>query len=170
MAPRTSSRSIRTRRPSGNRSAQLGRASRRTSRYSVSGSAHSAQAHATGQGIDWFQQKNRGHHMLSEVRIAPSILSADFLKLGSELESIKTADYIHFDVMDGMFVPNLSFGPGILSQVKKATDLPVDVHLMIPSVFGIVWNEGGAILFIGRNVNVIISRVYDVRKDSQNSC
>lgn len=69
--------------------------------------------------------------MLSEVRIAPSILSADFLKLGSELESIKTADYIHFDVMDGMFVPNLSFGPGILSQVKKATDLPVDVHLMI---------------------------------------
>jgi ribulose-phosphate 3-epimerase len=69
--------------------------------------------------------------MLSEVRIAPSILSADFLNLGSELESIKTADYIHFDVMDGMFVPNLSFGPGILSQVKKATDLPVDVHLMI---------------------------------------
>lgn len=69
--------------------------------------------------------------MLSEVRIAPSILSADFLKLGSELESIKTADYIHFDVMDGLFVPNLSFGPGILSQVKKATDLPVDVHLMI---------------------------------------
>lgn len=69
--------------------------------------------------------------MLTDVRIAPSILAADHLNLGSQLQSIKTADYVHFDVMDGVFVPNLSFGPGLLSEVKKATDVPVDVHLMI---------------------------------------
>ncbi len=69
--------------------------------------------------------------MLADVRIAPSILSANMLKLQEDLDSIKTADYIHFDVMDGVFVPNLTFGPGILAQVKEATDLPVDVHLMI---------------------------------------
>lgn len=69
--------------------------------------------------------------MLSDVRIAPSILSADLMCLGDELESIKSADYIHFDVMDGVFVPNLSFGPALLSQVKAASDLPVDAHLMV---------------------------------------
>ena len=69
--------------------------------------------------------------MLSDVRIAPSILSADLMCLGEELDSIKSADYIHFDVMDGVFVPNLTFGPTLLSQVKAASDLPVDAHLMI---------------------------------------
>ena len=69
--------------------------------------------------------------MLADVRIAPSILAANQLALGEELASIKTADYIHFDVMDGVFVPNLTFGPGLLAQVKEASDLPVDVHLMI---------------------------------------
>ena len=69
--------------------------------------------------------------MLQDVRIAPSILAADLLDLRHEIESIQTADYVHFDVMDGVFVPNLTFGPGILEQVKQCTDLPVDVHLMI---------------------------------------
>ena len=75
--------------------------------------------------------KRIGDDMLTDVRIAPSILAADYLNLGSELEKIKTADYVHFDVMDGVFVPNLSFGPGLLAEVKKATSVPVDVHLMI---------------------------------------
>ena len=69
--------------------------------------------------------------MLSDVRIAPSILAADQLRLAEQIELIKTADYIHFDVMDGVFVPNLTFGPGLLAQLKEETDLPIDVHLMI---------------------------------------
>ena len=52
--------------------------------------------------------------MTHEVRIAPSLLSADFMKLGEDIDAISTADYIHFDVMDGHFVPNLSFGLPIL--------------------------------------------------------
>ncbi len=70
--------------------------------------------------------------MLNEdVRIAPSILSADFTQLGSDLDSISNADFVHYDVMDGHFVPNLSFGVEILRQVKAATQVPVDVHLMV---------------------------------------
>ena len=67
----------------------------------------------------------------TSVRIAPSILSANFLDLGAELDAISTADFVHFDVMDGNFVPNLSFGIPVLKQVKPATDLVVDAHLMI---------------------------------------
>lgn len=69
--------------------------------------------------------------MLSEALVAPSILSIDYLNIGSELEKIKNADFVHFDVMDGVFVPNLSFGPPILKAIKRATNLPLDVHLMI---------------------------------------
>jgi len=69
--------------------------------------------------------------MNRDVRIAPSILAADPLRLGEQLEAISSADYVHFDVMDGVFVPNLTFGPGLLAKVKEATNVPVDVHLMI---------------------------------------
>jgi ribulose-phosphate 3-epimerase len=68
------------------------------------------------------------------VKIAPSILAADFSKLGSEIESVNSAaDYIHFDVMDGIFVHNISFGFPILDSVRKVTDKILDVHLMIAS-------------------------------------
>ncbi len=65
--------------------------------------------------------------------IAPSILSADFTKLGEEIKAIEAAgaDLIHFDVMDGHFVPNLTVGPMILSQVRQITKLPIDAHLMV---------------------------------------
>lgn len=69
--------------------------------------------------------------MLSDVRIAPSILAADQLRLAEQLDAISSADYIHFDVMDGIFVPNLSFGPELLRQIKAYSDVPADVHLMI---------------------------------------
>ena len=65
--------------------------------------------------------------------IAPSILSADFSKLGDEIKAVEDAgvDWIHADVMDGHFVPNITIGPLIVEAVKRVTDLPIDVHLMI---------------------------------------
>ena len=65
--------------------------------------------------------------------IAPSILSADFSKLGDEIRHVEAAgaDWIHVDVMDGHFVPNITIGPLIVEAVKRVTDLPIDVHLMI---------------------------------------
>jgi len=65
--------------------------------------------------------------------IAPSILSADFSKLGEEIKAVESAgaDWIHVDVMDGHFVPNITIGPLIVKAVKRSTPLPIDVHLMI---------------------------------------
>lgn len=65
--------------------------------------------------------------------IAPSVLSADFLNLGREVQQLNAAgvDMIHYDVMDGNFVPEVSYGEGILRAVKKNTSIPVDVHLMV---------------------------------------
>jgi len=63
--------------------------------------------------------------------IAPSILTADFNQLEAEIQSIKTADYLHLDVMDGHFVPNISFGPHVLGGLKKISSIPLDTHLMI---------------------------------------
>ncbi len=70
---------------------------------------------------------------MSKVKIAPSILSADFAKLGAEVEALDKAgaDYIHVDVMDGHFVPNLTIGPCVVEAIRKHTDKPLDVHLMI---------------------------------------
>ena len=65
------------------------------------------------------------------IKIAPSILSADFTRLGTELDSVASADLIHFDVMDGQFVPNISFGMPVLKDVRRYTDAFLDVHLMI---------------------------------------
>ena len=68
-----------------------------------------------------------------EPRIAPSILSADFNRLGEELAAIEAAgaDWVHVDVMDGHFVPNITIGPLVVEAVKRSTRLPLDVHLMI---------------------------------------
>lgn len=67
------------------------------------------------------------------TKIAPSILSADFAKLGEEIKDVEKggADYIHVDVMDGHFVPNITIGPLIVDAIRPVTDLPLDVHLMI---------------------------------------
>ena len=65
------------------------------------------------------------------VKIAPSLLSADFGCLKDELAAISKADWLHYDVMDGHFVPNISFGYSVLKDVSKVTDLYLDVHLMI---------------------------------------
>jgi ribulose-phosphate 3-epimerase len=67
------------------------------------------------------------------VRIAPSILAADFGRLAAEIQAVERAgaDWIHVDVMDGHFVPNLTIGPPVVRAVRRATELPLDVHLMI---------------------------------------
>lgn len=70
---------------------------------------------------------------MTTVKVAPSILSADFGRLADEVKAIERAgaDYVHVDVMDGRFVPNLTIGPVVIEAVKRATSLPLDVHLMI---------------------------------------
>ncbi len=71
--------------------------------------------------------------MPTRVKIAPSILSADFARLGDEVRAVEAAgaDYLHLDVMDGRFVPNITIGPVVVEAVRKSTHLPLDVHLMI---------------------------------------
>ena len=80
--------------------------------------------------------------------IAPSILSADFARLGDEIKAVETAgaDWIHVDVMDGHFVPNITIGPLIVEAVRPVTSLPIDVHLMIenPDTYIPAFAEAGA--------------------------
>jgi ribulose-phosphate 3-epimerase len=82
------------------------------------------------------------------LRLAPSILSADFADLGAEIRAMAAAgaDYVHVDVMDGHFVPNLTIGPGVVRALRPHTQLPFDVHLMISPVDGFVqaFAEAGA--------------------------
>ena len=65
------------------------------------------------------------------IKIAPSILSADFANLEQDIQKIASADYVHVDVMDGVFVPNITIGIPVVKSIRPATSLPLDVHLMI---------------------------------------
>jgi len=70
---------------------------------------------------------------VGSIKIAPSILSADFSRLADEIQAVQRAgaDWLHLDVMDGHYVPNITIGPIVVEWIRKATDLPLDVHLMI---------------------------------------
>ena len=83
---------------------------------------------------------------MSSIKIAPSILSADFSKLGSEIKDLEKAgaDLIHIDVMDGHFVPNITIGPEVIHKLRKYSSLPFDVHLMISPVHDFIKNFAGA--------------------------
>lgn len=84
------------------------------------------------------------------VKIAPSLLSANFACLKQEIDKIEAAEWIHYDVMDGHFVPNISFGYSILKDISKVTDKYLDVHLMISDPFKYVDN------FIASNASLIV--------------
>jgi len=75
--------------------------------------------------------------MSNKIKIAPSILSADFSKLGEEIKNVVKAgaDWIHIDVMDGVFVPNITIGPCVIRSVRNMTNIPLDVHLMIENPY-----------------------------------
>ena len=85
---------------------------------------------------------------MSSIKISPSILSADFSELGKEINNLEKAgaDFIHIDVMDGHFVPNITIGPDVVRKLRKHTSLPFDVHLMISPVDHFIKNfaEAGA--------------------------
>ena len=85
---------------------------------------------------------------MTDIKISPSILSADFSKLGKEIQDLEKAkaDLIHIDVMDGHFVPNITIGPEVIKKLRKYTSLPFDVHLMIAPVDNFIKNfaEAGA--------------------------
>ncbi len=92
-------------------------------------------------------QKNGQTEKSVGIRIAPSILSADFGRLKDEIRAVEAAgaDWIHVDVMDGHFVPNLTLGPSIVKAIRSATSLPMDVHLMIENAdsFVVPFAEAG---------------------------
>ena len=83
---------------------------------------------------------------MSSIKISPSILSADFSKLGNEIQALEKAeaDLIHIDVMDGHFVPNITIGPEVIKKLRKYTSLPFDVHLMISPVHNFIKNFANA--------------------------
>ena len=83
---------------------------------------------------------------MSSIKISPSILAADFSRLGSEIHDLEKAgaDLIHIDVMDGHFVPNITIGPEVINKLRKYTSIPFDVHLMISPVHDFIKNFADA--------------------------
>ena len=107
--------------------------------------------------------------MNKKIKIAPSLLASDFSSLGSELVNIckANADYIHFDIMDGHFVSNLTFGPNIVKSLRKYTKKTFDVHLMIEPVDKFIkpFSQAGAdiITFHPENVNNVNKTIKLIR-------
>ena len=111
------------------------------------------------------------------VKVAPSVLSANFAELKKDLDSIRDygADWIHYDVMDGHFVPNISFGYSILKDVKNVSDLYLDVHLMIsePQKYVDQFIKSGADLITfhiealqdEKAIQELIAHIHDLGKD-----
>ncbi len=109
------------------------------------------------------------------VSIAPSILSADFLKLKDEIKAVETAgaDLIHVDVMDGHFVPNITIGPMIVKAIRSTTSLPLDVHLMIENADSYIpafSDAGSDIITVHAETGCHLFRTLDVIKSHGKKC
>ena len=76
------------------------------------------------------------------MKIAPSVLAADFTRLGEEINRVSKADYIHLDIMDGHFVPNISFGHELVAALRPLSSVPFDVHLMMDHPLFYIPTEG----------------------------
>jgi len=115
---------------------------------------------------------SKGERFMKSIEVAPSILSADFRILEKEVKDAEQAgaDRIHCDVMDGHFVPNLTFGPFIVEAVKKSVSIPLDVHLMIsePEKYADSFCSAGAdvLTFHSNAVNNIPSLLEQIKKQS----
>ncbi|UIP93218.1 ribulose-phosphate 3-epimerase [Wolbachia endosymbiont of Anopheles demeilloni] len=108
------------------------------------------------------------------IKIAPSILSADFAKLGEEVKRISNlnVDYIHIDVMDGNFVPNITIGPNVISAIRKYSNLPFDIHLMIKSPGNHIEsfiNAGADIITIHAEAEIHLERLVRKIKSYKNN-
>ncbi|HLR51754.1 MAG TPA: ribulose-phosphate 3-epimerase [Candidatus Avamphibacillus sp.] len=105
------------------------------------------------------------------TKIAPSILSANFSNLGDEIKDVEKggADYIHVDVMDGHFVPNITIGPLIVEAIKPVTSLPLDVHLMIENPDNYIKgfaDAGASIITVHQEASVHLHRTIQLIKDT----
>lgn len=103
------------------------------------------------------------------IKIAPSILSADFANLAKSIESVQGADLLHVDVMDGHFVPNITVGQPVVRSLRKATDIPLDVHLMIdnPSLYIHDFAEAGSsVITVHAEASCHLHRIIQTIRDA----